>query len=98
MNKSLAFHSRFLGLVLRHAHEKIGNTLDDAGWPVIDSFIEKANASGRYLSRDVLLRVVTKTKKDSQFVPTISGFAPINAIPSMSIWVSPQLFPLCLAY
>ena len=38
--------SKMLSLVLRHAPEKIGLVLDEAGWAEVEELIQKVNAKG----------------------------------------------------
>ena len=60
--------SKFLSLVLRHKPEKIGLELDLQGWADVDSLIEKLNANGPAVSREILEEVVaTNLKKRFAF-------------------------------
>ena len=63
MEKKLASHSKFLSLILRHSPETIGIELDSSGWTDIDELIRRADASGRRLDHDTLLRVVHQNDK-----------------------------------
>ncbi|MDC8004705.1 RNA 2'-phosphotransferase [Aureisphaera galaxeae] len=60
--------SKFLSLVLRHAPEKIGLTLDEAGWANVDELLEKMNGKGPDVDFEVLQYVVdTNNKKRFAF-------------------------------
>lgn len=62
--------SRFLSLVLRHQPEKIGITLDDAGWTPVDELLTKLENADRAVTLDVLETVVTENDKQRfQFSP-----------------------------
>jgi len=64
MEKHLIKISKFLSLILRHAPEKIGLTLDEHGWAIVDDFIEKASASGKKLDLKTLKEVVINNDKN----------------------------------
>ena len=55
--------SKFLSLVLRHQPEKIGITLDDAGWTSIDGLLEAMRQNGRKMTRETLDHVVETNDK-----------------------------------
>jgi putative RNA 2'-phosphotransferase len=55
--------SKFLSLVLRHRPEKIGLTLDEAGWTPVANLIEACNRHGFPLSLTELQAVVAKNDK-----------------------------------
>ncbi len=55
--------SKFLSLVLRHAPEKIGINLDDAGWTSIDELIVKMRDNGHEIDRETLQQVVLTNNK-----------------------------------
>ena len=55
--------SKFLSLILRHQPEKIGLELDDQGWADVDTLIEKINASGLTVNREILEDVVANNPK-----------------------------------
>lgn len=55
--------SKFLSLILRHEHERIGLTLDESGWTDIDALIRNAAASGRSFTRAQLEEVVATSDK-----------------------------------
>lgn len=65
--------SKFLSLVLRHQPEKIGITLDPAGWTPIDSLIKAMNNHGKSISRTQLEDVVATNDKQ-RFVISDDGF------------------------
>jgi len=53
--------SRFLTYVLRHEPERIGLTLDPAGWADVDTLVRLANREG--LTPDVVREIVTSDPK-----------------------------------
>jgi putative RNA 2'-phosphotransferase len=53
--------SRFLSYVLRHEPERIGLTLDPAGWADVDTLVRLANREG--FTRDALLEIVAADPK-----------------------------------
>lgn len=55
--------SKFLSLVLRHAPEKIGIKLDEAGWTPIDDLIVKMNTVDQIIDRQVLQHIVATNNK-----------------------------------
>lgn len=55
--------SKFISLVLRHEPERIGLTLDPAGWASVDDLLAKAAAAGRAFSRDCLHEIVATSDK-----------------------------------
>ncbi|ODN71641.1 RNA 2'-phosphotransferase [Methylobrevis pamukkalensis] len=55
--------SKFLSLVLRHAPEKIGITLDANGWVDVDVLLAAATASGVAIDRATIDRVVADNDK-----------------------------------
>jgi putative RNA 2'-phosphotransferase len=55
--------SKFLSLVLRHRPEKIGLTLDEAGWTPVADLIEACNRHGYPLSLTELQAVVANNDK-----------------------------------
>jgi putative RNA 2'-phosphotransferase len=63
MHPPLVRVSKFLSLVLRHDPEKIGLTLDAAGWAEVDELIAAAARSGVDLDRETLARVVAENDK-----------------------------------
>lgn len=55
--------SKFLSLVLRHAPQTIGLSLDGSGWASVDELISLANRNGRKLDRSLLEAVVATSDK-----------------------------------
>jgi putative RNA 2'-phosphotransferase len=55
--------SKFLSLVLRHRPEKIGLTLDEAGWTPVAGLLEACNRHGFPLSLTELQAVVANNNK-----------------------------------
>ncbi|MEU3895982.1 RNA 2'-phosphotransferase [Streptomyces sp. NPDC045251] len=55
--------SKFLSKHLRHQPERLGLTLDEAGWVDIDTLIAAAAAHGFHFTRDELDRVVAGNDK-----------------------------------
>jgi putative RNA 2'-phosphotransferase len=55
--------SKFLSLVLRHQPDKVGLTLDEAGWVDVDELIAACAAKGRRFSRAELDHVVATNNK-----------------------------------
>ncbi len=55
--------SRLLSLVLRHRPDKIGITLDSAGWAQIDALLGCLADHGTQLTRDHLLAIVASSDK-----------------------------------
>ncbi|MEZ6037227.1 MAG: RNA 2'-phosphotransferase [Planctomycetota bacterium] len=55
--------SRFLSLVLRHRPDKIGLTLDAAGWADVDELLRRLAVHGHALDRDNLEQVVRRCDK-----------------------------------
>jgi putative RNA 2'-phosphotransferase len=55
--------SKFLSLVLRHEPEKIGLTLDDAGWVDVQQLLAGLRAYGKDISRAQLEEVVATNEK-----------------------------------
>lgn len=68
MRKDLVKVSKFLSLVLRHQPEKIGITLDDAGWVEVSNLLRACNENGFAISAQLLEEVVrTNDKKRFAF-------------------------------
>lgn len=63
MDRELVKLSRFLSLVLRHDPGSLGIALDGQGWADVDLLIGLAQAAGRPLDRDRLLRIVAENDK-----------------------------------
>lgn len=55
--------SKFLSLLLRHAPETIGVTLDQAGWAQIDELIDKSKDSGHNLSLELIQEIIRTSDK-----------------------------------
>ncbi len=55
--------SKFLSYVLRHRPDEIGLELDAAGWADVDALIMQAQAHGRSLTRELIVRVVANNDK-----------------------------------
>ena len=62
-SNSLTSTSKFLSLVLRHEPQRIGLSLDAAGWVAIDELLAKAALAGKQISRDTLLHIVATCEK-----------------------------------
>ncbi len=54
---------KFLSLILRHKPETIGMTLDEHGYVDVSELIEKINASGRFIDRQMLDDIVAMNDK-----------------------------------
>ena len=63
MTHDLVRASKFLSLVLRHAPERIGLTLDCAGWADMAELVERARAAGMPLTREAVLEIVATSDK-----------------------------------
>jgi putative RNA 2'-phosphotransferase len=55
--------SKFLSLVLRHEPDRIGLTVDPAGWASVDELLRKAGAAGKCITRELLQQVVDTSDK-----------------------------------
>lgn len=55
--------SRFLSLVLRHRPERIGVTLDSAGWVSVSELVSRARAAGVALDEATLREIVASSDK-----------------------------------
>ncbi|MCP4139715.1 MAG: RNA 2'-phosphotransferase [Chloroflexi bacterium] len=64
MDRSLIKLSKFLSLVLRHRPQRIGITLDKAGWANVDELISAAKKAGMALTREKLELVVKYDNKE----------------------------------
>lgn len=60
---SLTITSKFLSLVLRHAPETIGLSLDSNGWASVDDLLRHANAKGQKITRELLEEIVASNDK-----------------------------------
>lgn len=63
MDKELVRFSKFLSLVLRHEPERIGLTLDSAGWVDVNTLLTAANQANFKLTRAQLEEVVAQNDK-----------------------------------
>ena len=67
-DKEIIRTSKLLSLILRHEPERVGLTLDGAGWVVVTDLLEAVNRSGISFSLDELKHVVaTNDKKRFEF-------------------------------
>ena len=55
--------SKFLSLVLRHAPEKAGLTLDAQGWVAVDDLLAGCAKAGQKIDRDTLAEIVATSDK-----------------------------------
>lgn len=63
MERELVRLSKFLSHILRHRPQRIGLTLDSAGWADVDELLAKANEAGKAITREQLERVVAENDK-----------------------------------
>ena len=63
MDRKLVKVSKFLSLVLRHQPERIGVSLDEAGWARVSELIKCARRAGMSLSEAVIAEVVQRNDK-----------------------------------
>lgn len=63
MNINEVKTSRFMSLVLRHNPQKIGITLDSAGWVNVNEFLAACKAHGHTLTRNELELIVLNNDK-----------------------------------
>ncbi|MEW6129953.1 MAG: RNA 2'-phosphotransferase [Acidobacteriota bacterium] len=63
MRKDLIRVSKFLSLVLRHKPEKIGITLDDAGWVEVATLLAACHQQGLQITPELLDEVVSSNDK-----------------------------------
>ncbi len=61
--KQLTKISKFMSLVLRHAPEKIGLTLDENGWANVSDLIAKMKKHGTRIDRETLEYIVSNNNK-----------------------------------
>lgn len=83
--------SKFLSLVLRHAPERIGISLDAQGWTSLDDLIAKANAAGVTLDHAMILEIVATSEKQ-RFTLSANGTR-IRAAQGHSVEVDLDLPP-----
>jgi len=86
--------SKMLSLVLRHAPERIGITLDQNGWTEIKKLISKAKKAGYKLSLEELLETV-KTNDKQRFTISENG-QKIRAAQGHSVDIDLALQPIKL--
>jgi len=55
--------SKFLSLILRHEPERVGLTLDEAGWTGVDELLQAVNRHGISVTPDQLKHVVATNDK-----------------------------------
>lgn len=55
--------SKFLSYALRHRPDRVGLTLDDGGWALVDNLLEACRRHGHPISRDELEDVVATNEK-----------------------------------
>ncbi|WP_127128921.1 RNA 2'-phosphotransferase [Pseudoflavitalea rhizosphaerae] len=68
MEKNLKQISKFMSLVLRHKPETIDLHLDEQGWAAVDELIEKMNATGAAVDKEMIRQIVdTNDKKRFAF-------------------------------
>jgi putative RNA 2'-phosphotransferase len=89
--RNLVEVSKFLSLVLRHAPERIGLSLDPAGWVEVDALLQRANANGVALNRQMLNQVVVSSDRQ-RFVLSDDGER-IRANQGHSVQVDLELPP-----
>ena len=63
MSDTLIRKSKFLSLVLRHQPEKIGLTLDEAGWVPVAELLEGCRRAGHAISPEQLREIVRTSDK-----------------------------------
>ena len=55
--------SKFLSLILRHQPEKVGLTLDEAGWVGVTELLDALTSHGHPITRETLLHIVATSEK-----------------------------------
>ncbi len=83
--------SKFLSLVLRHEPERIGLTLDSAGWVLVDDLLVKLSRAGKPVSRELLQQVIDTSDKQ-RFALSTDGLS-IRANQGHSVEVDLALAP-----
>ena len=63
MESTLRQWSKFLSLVLRHQPQRLGLTLDSAGYVEVDQLLAACAAHGQPISRELLYEVVSHNDK-----------------------------------
>jgi putative RNA 2'-phosphotransferase len=84
--------SKFLSLILRHEPERVGLTLDDAGWVGVEQLLHAVNRHGRALSLDQLKHIVATSDK-KRFAFSDDGLR-IRASQGHSVEVDLQYAPV----
>lgn len=62
-DKEKTKNSKFLSLILRHEPERVGLTLDEAGWVGVDELLAAVNRNGARLTRAELDHIVATCNK-----------------------------------
>lgn len=88
-DRALASASKFLSLLLRHAPETVGLTLDEHGWAAIDGVVRLTAKSDTPLTRELIERIVAENDK-KRFAISPDG-ANIRASQGHSLEVDLQL-------
>lgn len=92
MDKSLVSKSKFLSLLLRHAPETIGLSLDAQGWANLSELVRLAHQAGNSLDLEDIYEIVqTNEKKRFEISPDDQS---IRAVQGHSVAVDLQLEPL----
>jgi putative RNA 2'-phosphotransferase len=84
--------SKWLALHLRHRPERIGLTLDRAGWADVDELLAHAEAAHFALTRDELLEVVATNDKRRYELDAAGGR--IRAVQGHTVAVDLDLVPV----
>lgn len=92
MNEKQITHlSKFLSLVLRHAPETIGITLDENGWTDVDTLLAQMTLNGETINREILT-VVVDTNNKKRFAFNDDG-SKIRASQGHSVDIDPGYTP-----
>ncbi|MFP9113673.1 RNA 2'-phosphotransferase [Flavobacterium sp. RHBU_3] len=92
MNEKHIKHiSKFLSLILRHAPETIGITLDENGWTDVDTLLAQMNLKGEAINREIL-NVVVDTNNKKRFAFNEDG-SKIRASQGHSVDIDPGYVP-----
>jgi putative RNA 2'-phosphotransferase len=83
--------SKFLSLILRHAPERVGLTLGEAGWVGVDELLTAVNRHGKALTFEQLQHIVATSDK-KRFAFSDDGFR-IRANQGHSVEVDLQYAP-----
>ena len=84
--------SKWLALHLRHRPERIGLTLDGAGWADVEELLARARAARFALTRDELLEVVATNDKRRYELDAAGGR--IRAVQGHTVSVDLDLVPV----